>query len=408
MSGRNEEGEEHLHQRRRQLPFNLSTGEGVLYNTWMESFSEPDASSITGDSAEGGLDPASVLGSLQRQDRSIYSCAQKASPQRLAPGALDLEPPQWSLEQALWDSHALLSVPGQTQASEERPVTGDLTAEAMIATLEQVMGDIENGGMEGLEIEEAELRGWENTLVRKNNEWQDALKDLNQSLANDVFSYVEEALMRETGGPLQGSAGPAAAHNPQLWPSGCCGPRGGEQVIPSQSCSVLLPDSTQQSWHRPGDHTDSSDQRLQQDLKTSHRPEQLQSFHGPTLTPRSHLPGSLNPTPMLHHPQMQQLPGSCNHGNRGRIGDAGAAVPVGINGTLPGQLLAAHTNPRPPLTLSRAHTAPCTDVDNIGSLDLNGDESGTETAPSDCCYVNASLLSSFDCWQEEALVRGGF
>lgn len=369
----------------------------------MESFSvsgppDPDASSVTKATAEDCLDPASVLGSLHRQDRSLYSCSQKPSPHRLPPRpeALDLEHPQSSLEQAFWDSHALLSVPSQTQASEMRPVTGDLMAEAMIASLEQIMGDIENGGMEGLEIEETELRDWENTLVRKNNERQDAL---NQILANDVFSYVEEALMRETGGPLQGSGVDAAAHtltpthSPQLWPSGGCG----DQVIPSRSCSVSLPDSTQQSWHHlPVSNTNRIDQSVEHDLKITHRLQQPQSFHCHTLTPSSRVPGSLNST------------GSCSHGN------ASAAAPVGMNRTLPGHTgsrgppLAEHTNPNAPFALARPHTAPCTDVGNVGSLDLNGDKSGLEEAPSDCWGRNASLQSSFDCWQEEAQVKWDF
>lgn len=404
-------------QRRRQLPFNLSTGEGSLYNTWMESFSmsgppDPVASSTSEPGAEDCLDPASVLGSLHRQDHSVYSCTQKAGPQSPPPAAetLDLEHPQSSLEQAFWDSHALLSVPGQTQTSEKTPVTGDLTADAMIESLEQIMGDIENGGME-FEIEETELRDWENTLVRKNNERQDALNDLNQILANDVFSYVEEALMRETGGLLQGSHTPTPTHTPQLWP------RCGEQVTPSQSCSFSLPDATPPSWHLPVGNGNGFDQRVQH--KIAHRLQGSspcrqpppQSFHCHTLTPGLHGPGSLNSTVLPHRPQMQQLPGS--YGDReGYLGNAGAAAPVGVNGTVPahvcsrGQPLAAH--PNAPFPLSHPHTAAYTDVENISSLHLNGDMSGLDMAPEDCCVINASLQSSFDCWQEEAQVRCDF
>lgn len=406
-------------QRRRQLPFNLSTGEGSLYNTWMESFSasgppDPAASSASEPVAEDRLDPASVLGSLHRQDHSVYSCTQRAAPQSLPPAAetLDLEHPQSSLEQAFWDSHALLSVPGQTQASEEAPVTGDLTADAMMESLEQIMGDIENGGMEGFEIEEAELRDWENTLVRKNNERQDVLNDLNQVLANDVFSYVEEALMRETGGLLQGSHTPAPTRGPPLWPS--CG----QQPIPSsQSCSFSLPDPTPPSWRPLVGNGNGFDQRVQH--KIAHRLQGSspcrqqqqpppQSFHCHTLTPG---PGSLNSTAPPHRPlQMQQLPGSCGHGNReGYPGSAGAAAPVAVNGlAVPahvcsrGQPLAAH--PHAPFPLSHPHAADYADVGNISSLHLNGDASGLDMAPEDCCLIDASLQSSFDCWQEEAQV----
>lgn len=419
---RNEEGEEHLLQRRRQLPFNLSTGEGSLYNTWMESFSvsgppNPATSSASEPGAEDRLDPASVLGSLHRQDHSVYSCTPKAGPQSLPPvtETLDLEHPQSSLEQAFWDSHALLSVPGQTQTSEETPVTGDLMADAMMESLEQIMGDIENGGMEGFEIEEAELRDWENTLVRKNNERQDVLNDLNQVLANDVFSYVEEALMRETGGLLQGSHTPAPAHSPQLWP------RCGEQLITSQPCSFPLPDSTPPSWRLPVGNGNGFDQRAQHKIAhrlqgsspCRHQPPP-QSFHCHTLTPALRGPGSLNSAAPPHRPQKQQLPGSCGYGNReGYPGNAGAAAAtaapvVGVNGTVPahmcsrGQPLAAH--PNAPFPLSQPHTAAYTDVETINSLHLNGDMSGLDVSPEDCCVINASLQSSVDCWQEEAQV----
>lgn len=177
-----------------------------------------------------------------------------------------MQHPQSPLERAFWDSHALLSVPGQTQASEKRPAIGDLTEEAMIESLEQIMRDIGNGGMEGFEIEQTELRDWENTLLRKNNERQDPVDDLSQMLANDVFSYVEEALMRETGGLLQGSGVPVTAHTltptqgSQPWPLGGRGPRCGELMTPSQSCSGSQPESLQQSWHLPVKHANSVEQ----------------------------------------------------------------------------------------------------------------------------------------------------
>ncbi|KAM9338716.1 aryl hydrocarbon receptor-like [Symphorus nematophorus] len=203
----NEEGEEHLHQRRQQLPFNLATGEGVLYDTSLEfSLPGPPGSAAPGTtepSTEKPLDPSSLLGSLRRQDHSVYTQPQTPSPPLpIFPQIddIDLEQP---LEQAFLDSHALLSVPGQIQTSQKRSVTGDLTSDAMIDSLEQILGDIGDGGIEGLEVEETELRDWENTLVRMNNEREDASGELNQILANDVFSYVEEALRRETGGFVQ-------------------------------------------------------------------------------------------------------------------------------------------------------------------------------------------------------------
>lgn len=215
---RNEEGEEHLRQRR-QLPFTLTTGEGVLYDTWMDAFSMPgppgsQAPDATEPTAEEPLDPASLLGSLRRQGQSIYTHPQMPNPQLpVFPQIedVDLEQPQSSIEHAFLDSHALLSVPGQTQPPQQTSGTGDLTAEAMIKSLEQILGDIGDGGLEGVQVEETELKEWESTLKRMNQERTDTSEELNRILANDVFSYVEEALGRDTCGFVQGS-NEAGAH----------------------------------------------------------------------------------------------------------------------------------------------------------------------------------------------------
>lgn len=213
---RNEEGEEHLRQRRQQLPFNLATGEGVLYDISLDAFSiagspGSGAPSTAEPTTEKPLDPASLLGCLRRQDPSVYTQPQEPSPQHQIFSQTedpDFEQPQSSLEQAFLDSHALLSVPGQIQSSQKRSVTGDLTSEAMTDSLEQILEDLRDGGLEGLEVEETELRDWENTLVRMNKEREDTSMELNHILANDVFSYVEEALRREFGGYVQGSDQP--------------------------------------------------------------------------------------------------------------------------------------------------------------------------------------------------------
>uniref|UniRef100_A0A674NE29 Aryl hydrocarbon receptor 2C n=1 Tax=Takifugu rubripes TaxID=31033 RepID=A0A674NE29_TAKRU len=374
----NKEGEEHLHQRRRQLPFNLSPGDGVLYDTWMEPFSLPgppasDAASVTKPAAVDSLDPASLLGSLHRQDHSVYSCAPKPPPQRFPqrPEELDSEPPQSPLEQAFWDSHALLSVPGQSQAPQRRPVAGDQTAEAMIESLEQIMRDIGDGGMEGFEIEE------------------------------------------ETRGPLQSSGLPETARtltptqNSQPWPPGGCAPPQGRPMIPSQPCGVFQPDSLQQSWHLPVEHANSIDPHAQHHLKRAMNTHGLQG----SSSCRQQQPPSFRPSAAAppHHLLIQQLSGSCDHGNRnGHSGDAAASLCM--NWTLPGaacsggRRLAAPTTPNCPFTLSHPRVAACPEVDNIGSLHLHGDSGGLEVAPSEYLYRNASLQPSC-CWQEEARVK---
>ncbi|KAG7498540.1 aryl hydrocarbon receptor-like [Solea senegalensis] len=204
----NEEGEEHLRQRRQQLPFNVATGEGVLYDFSLDVFSTdgPSGSDAPGTSEsapEKPLDPASLLGSLRRQDHSVYMQPERPSPQLPVFSQTedtDYEQTQPSLEQAFLDSHALLSVPGEGQALQKRLSTVDLTSDAMIESLEQILGDFGDGGIEGFDVDEIELRDWENTLIRMNKEREDAERELNRTLANDVFTYVEEALQRESSG----------------------------------------------------------------------------------------------------------------------------------------------------------------------------------------------------------------
>ncbi|KAG7238629.1 hypothetical protein INR49_030703 [Caranx melampygus] len=216
----NEEGEEHLRQRRQQLPFNLATGEGVLYDVSLDAFSFPGPPGAsppdpTEPTTEKQLDPASLLGALCRQDHSIYTQSEKPSPQLPVLSEMedaDCEQLQPAVEQAFLDSHALLSVPGQMQTLQKSPVTTDFTSEAMIESLEQILRDIGDGGIEGLEVEESELKDWENTLIKMNKEREDAERELNHNLANDVFSYVEEALRKETGGLVVQSSDQTGRH----------------------------------------------------------------------------------------------------------------------------------------------------------------------------------------------------
>ncbi|XP_036973205.1 aryl hydrocarbon receptor-like isoform X2 [Acanthopagrus latus] len=467
----NEEGEEHLHQRRRQLPFNLATGEGVLYETWMDAFSMPGppgsaAPGTTEPSTEKVLDPASLLGSLCRQDHSIYTQPQTPSPQLQILNQIedmDLEQPQSSLEQAFLDSHALLSVPGQTQTSQNRSFTED---QVLIDSLEQILGDIGDGGIEGLEVEESELRNWENTLVRMNNEREDASKDVNHILADDVFAYVEEALRREAGECVQTSdqthvsrnslsiqaQRPATVfpNNKQPMTDARSGFRGqmqlgdalsgvgqnsGPHTHSSTQChnthqghtsrlwtpNSSNPDARQQSWHPSVQNTnnfhsscqsvqDVTDQRVrytpnqtvsQQHNSSLWQQQQLPaSFHHHTLTHSSHTPGSVD----SFHPQTQRLSGSCMYEKReGHIPNA-ATVPVRPNG--------------PTHVANAPFTTSCPNVAVVHQRALQPSGHGAHVADGSVCLrgdndqsgyppENGSLQSSFFCWNGDAQVKQG-
>ncbi|KTG43497.1 hypothetical protein cypCar_00002834 [Cyprinus carpio] len=77
----NEEGEENLRKRAMMLPFSFTTGEAVLYDKNLsrsQSNTVPSDTTALGDSTQarstGTVDPDSLLGSMLKQDESIYEC----------------------------------------------------------------------------------------------------------------------------------------------------------------------------------------------------------------------------------------------------------------------------------------------------------------------------------------------
>ncbi|XP_061603740.1 aryl hydrocarbon receptor-like [Phyllopteryx taeniolatus] len=228
----NEEGEEHLQQRRQQLPFNLATGEGVLYDLSLDAFTIPGPAGTEEPPAKNHLDPSSILGSLHRQDRSLYS--QKPVTQVPVFSRIDETDLDQPLERAFSDSHALLSVPGQL---EETPGSGGFTAHPMLDSLEQILGDLAEASLDGLEVEQRELRDWENTLVRMNQD-----RELDQILANDIFSYVEEALgMKTSGGERSLLASPDSSRPFDY----------GQEVLPGILFSGVAPSPNAHVGHWP-------------------------------------------------------------------------------------------------------------------------------------------------------------
>ncbi|KAJ8384089.1 hypothetical protein AAFF_G00208800 [Aldrovandia affinis] len=211
----NEEGEEHLRQRKMQLPFNFATGEGVLYD------------------ATPTLDLA--------LDQSIYA----QSPDGDA---------QFSLEKAFMDSHALLNVPGDTwpegALKPHGGVKEESTVRAMIDSLEQIIGDRDFcSTLE--ELDPAELREWESALFRMNVKDSDMSVELHDILTNDIFSYVEEALCKEGGSDRLGAVATAGvvATAPPLpeFPGNALGDRdgilgdragGGQGLLPGTGSEV--------------------------------------------------------------------------------------------------------------------------------------------------------------------------
>nr|ATN39770.1 Aryl Hydrocarbon Receptor 2 [Pimephales promelas] len=192
----NEEGEEHLSQRKLQLPFNCTTGEGVLYETG------PTLDIINGIQNKSppqkinkppSLDPDSILGSMLNQDLSVYN-------QNNDPNS------QFMLDKAFRDSHALLNVPGNTWQPSATNTVADIKEEGvvkdMMETLQHIIGDTTFcDNLQDFDVDKLELKEWENTLLRMNYNND---MDLNKILTNDILSYVEDALFKESGVQLPG------------------------------------------------------------------------------------------------------------------------------------------------------------------------------------------------------------
>uniref|UniRef100_A0A671NPJ3 Aryl hydrocarbon receptor-like n=1 Tax=Sinocyclocheilus anshuiensis TaxID=1608454 RepID=A0A671NPJ3_9TELE len=136
--------EEQLRQRQLQLPFNFATGEALLYET-SPSLMIPG---LQDHPSSNAVHPDSLLGSLLSHDLSVYN-----------------RPPEpashFSLKDVFMDSHALLSVPNS--------IRWDFTSQAMPDSPDIVTESLKSN----VNIHH---------LIQ----------------ANDVFSYVEDTLLRET------------------------------------------------------------------------------------------------------------------------------------------------------------------------------------------------------------------
>ncbi|XP_030642429.1 aryl hydrocarbon receptor-like [Chanos chanos] len=190
----NEEGEEHLRQRKLQLPFSFTTGEAVLYETNpspdVTDFQHNDKVPTPGkDLAQNALDPDSLLGCMLKQDKSVY---------------LNEAEPQLCADNVFMDTQALLSVPSDSW-QEETPKAVDVKEEsavvAMIDTLEQMAQNRDlYTALQKLDVDSVELKEWENALLRLTREASGSEKalSLDDILTNDIISCVEDILLKDS------------------------------------------------------------------------------------------------------------------------------------------------------------------------------------------------------------------
>ncbi|KAJ8403530.1 hypothetical protein AAFF_G00353020 [Aldrovandia affinis] len=225
----NEEGEEHLRQRKMQLPFHFATGEGVLYETTptldMADISGGDKAFMMRKMLDQKLlDPKSLLGSILQQDKSVY-----------------IQPPdsQVTLDSAFMDSHALVNVPSsswqQGAPKSNCRIKEEANVIAMIDTLEQI---ITNGSLQDMDMNTMELKEWENTLLRMNIDDSDISDEFNDILNNDILTYVEEALFNGNG------LGQSMSNSEPVNPLGSVPPNGfPANPLSNQNAFVGVPES---------------------------------------------------------------------------------------------------------------------------------------------------------------------
>ncbi|KAG7257376.1 hypothetical protein CRUP_000510, partial [Coryphaenoides rupestris] len=222
----NSEGEEHLCQRRLQLPFNFTTGEALLYDVGpsldiTQLQTNQDFSS--GDSGDQQKEVGGLLGCFLNQDKNIYIQEQES---------------QLPVDHVFMESRAMVNVPsdpwhdlglrGNTSGNVAIKEEGDPSVVAMIDALENLAQDGELCvALEGLDVHPSEMMEWENTLQRLSQEENDdddgnrTKYELESLLNNDIFAYMDKILFKEiTDTNLNGQSSCFSAVNTQGVPFG--------------------------------------------------------------------------------------------------------------------------------------------------------------------------------------------
>ncbi|XP_062258903.1 aryl hydrocarbon receptor-like [Platichthys flesus] len=196
----NNEGEDYLRERSLQLPFSLTRGEAILYNTgptvdvtasqFNKMFSNTD---IIKDKA-----PRSLLDCFLRQDETAY--------------IQTVEPPL-PVDQVFKESRALVNIPSDVWQENRALVNTDPVAVkaeakqsvmALINNFEKMAqsGDF-SAALQNLEVGNAELMELENPLKRlgqDEDQPNNISSELDSILTNDIFDYIDRVLLQEKGG----------------------------------------------------------------------------------------------------------------------------------------------------------------------------------------------------------------
>lgn len=280
----NAEGEEHLRQRRLQLPFSFTTGEAVLYDTgptvdvaqfqFNKMFSNDDTSR--------DVTPGSLLDSFLKQDETAYT------------QTFDSPLP---VDKVFMDSRALVSITGESglaAATGDTAVVKDEAKQSVMTVIDSLEKMAQNGDLcsvlQNLDVADTEMMEWENALKRfKHDEDQQnsVSSELDKILTNDLFDYIDAVLFKEKGEDCLSDS---------LLPPSCLTAVSNNQQDPFTQAAQLFqtrsPDRTCSPINGILSHQQESAQILSSTQKLSH--------HGPLTPAEANLPH-------LQHLQLQDI-----------------------------------------------------------------------------------------------------
>ncbi|XP_062288351.1 aryl hydrocarbon receptor-like isoform X2 [Scomber scombrus] len=196
----NAEGEEYLRQRRMQLPFSVTTGEAILYNTGPTmDIQELQLNKLFNNKdMYKDVTTGSMVDCFLKQDDSIY-----------------MEPVETPLpvDQVFRESRALVSISsdawqesGVGATTGEPVVVKEEAKQSVMAVIDRLEEMAQNGdfcaALENLEVGDTELMELENTLKRLSqdgDQQNNVRSELDSILTNDIFDYIDSVLFKEKG-----------------------------------------------------------------------------------------------------------------------------------------------------------------------------------------------------------------
>lgn len=314
-SCRDKEGEEILKKRSLTHPFSFTTGEAVLYeinpNTLLSgppSCTESIPSVAPGDSIQpklpGGLDPNSLLGSMLKQDESLYVCHSASDEPMRAREPEEEEDDLGGIFSSNWQKNSL-SISETSLFKADPAITSG--GEESSCEIMSFMGSL------GITPEDLELLQQEDLFLNIELDSHYGLEDFK----DDVLSYVQESLRKKVDFALPSSvqANPEERCLPHIAPQPQ--PPSEPSSIPwSQGQKLFLHSSlTSQSQQQPSSFLVKPSEAKMQPKQSYSQPQQSpsmqdrkQNYQG-SLQAQSHLYNqpSVPPLGLQLNPQQQPL-----------------------------------------------------------------------------------------------------